>query len=63
MEVFLDDSFKFFDNSSVSALANDADMRMCACVSKKWVRVSVCVHAFCRSVRVCALRKILQAMQ
>lgn len=35
MEVFLDDSLKFVDNSSVSALANDADMRMCAYVSKK----------------------------
>lgn len=51
MEVFLDDSLKFVDNSSVSALANDADMRMCACVSKKWVCVCVCVCM--RFVEVC----------
>lgn len=35
-----DDSLKF-DNSSVSAFANNADMRVCSCVC-----VSACVYVF-----------------
>ena len=64
---FADDSLKFVDNSSVSAFANNADMRMCRSVC---VCVCVCVwwvcgrtYVFCDSAHVCALRKILQAMQ
>ena len=52
---FADDSLK----SSVSAFANNADMCVCVCLC-------VCVWAhgcFCVSAQVCALRKILQAMQ
>lgn len=50
---FADDSLK----SSVSAFANNAEMCVCVCL---------CVWAhrgFCVSAQVCALRKILQAMQ
>lgn len=49
---FADDSLKFVDNSSVSAFANNADMRMCrsACVC-----VCVGAHMFFVTVRMCVL--------
>lgn len=64
---FSDDILKFVDDSSVSAFANNADMRLCSCVCL-CVCACMCgrtyVFVFCVRVRkVCALRKILQALQ